>query len=38
MEFTNEELLKQANSGSKEAVDIIVERNSGLVWSILSVF
>ena len=38
MEFTNEELLKQANSGSKEAVDIIVERNSGLVWSIVKRF
>ena len=38
MEFTNEELLKQANSGSKEAVDMIVEKNSGLVWSIVKRF
>lgn len=38
MEFTNEELLKQANSGSREAVDIIVEKNSGLVWSIVKRF
>lgn len=38
MEFTNEELLKQANSGSREALDLIVERNSGLVWSIVKRF
>jgi len=38
MEFTNEELIEQANSGSKEAVDIIVEKNSGLVWSIVKRF
>ncbi len=38
MEFTNEELLKQANSGSKEAFDLLVERNSGLVWSIVKRF
>ena len=38
MEFTNEELLKQANSGSKDALDAIVERNSGLVWSIVKRF
>lgn len=38
MEFTNEELLEQANSGSREAVDLLVERNSGLVWSIVKRF
>ena len=38
MEFTNEELLKQANSGSKEALELIVERNSGLVFSIVKRF
>jgi len=38
MEFTNEELLKQANSGSREALDLIVEKNSGLVWSIVRRF
>lgn len=38
MEFTNEELLKQANSGSKEALDLIVEKNSGLVFSIVKRF
>jgi len=38
MEFTNEELIKQANSGSKDAVDLLVERNSGLVWSIVRRF
>ncbi len=38
MEFTNEELLVQANSGSREAVDMIVEKNSGLVWSIVKRF
>jgi len=38
MEFTNEELLKQANSGSREAVELIVEKNSGLVWSIVKRF
>lgn len=38
MEFTNEELLKQANSGSKEALDELVVKNSGLVWSIVKRF
>ncbi len=38
MEFTNEELLVQANSGSREAVEMIVEKNSGLVWSIVKRF
>ena len=38
MEFTNEELLKQINSGSREAMDLIVEKNSGLVWSIVKRF
>lgn len=38
MEFTNEELLEQANSGSREALDMIVEKNSGLVWSIVRRF
>ena len=38
MEFTNEELLKQANSGSREALDLLVEKNSGLVFSIVKRF
>lgn len=38
MEFTNEELLKLANSGSGDALNLIVEKNSGLVWSIVRRF
>ena len=38
MEVTNEELIRQAQSGSREAVDLIVERNAGLVWNIVKRF
>ena len=38
MEFTNEELIKKVNEGSKEAMDLLVEKNSGLVWSIVKRF
>lgn len=38
MEFTNEELIRQAQSGSREAVDLIVEKNAGLVWNIVKRF
>lgn len=38
MEFTNEELIKKMNEGSKEAMDLLVEKNSGLVWSIVKRF
>lgn len=38
MEFTNEELIKRVNEGSKEAMDLLVEKNSGLVWSIVKRF
>lgn len=38
MEFTNEELVRLAQDGSREAVDTIVEKNSGLVWSIVRRF
>ena len=38
MEFTNEELIRQAQSGSREAVDWIVEKNAGLVWNIVRRF
>lgn len=38
MEYTNEELVKLAQDGSREAVDTIVEKNSGLVWSIVKRF
>ena len=38
MEFTNEELIKKMNEGSKEVMDLLVEKNSGLVWSIVKRF
>jgi len=38
MEFTNEQLIRQAQSGSREAVDLIVEKNAGLVWNIVKRF
>ena len=36
MTFTNEELLHLAKEGDKEALDSIVQNNSGLVWSIVN--
>ena len=38
MVVTNEELIRQAQSGSREAVDLIVEKNAGLVWNIVKRF
>lgn len=38
MEFTNEELIVKVHEGSKEAMDLLVEKNSGLVWSIVKRF
>lgn len=38
MEFTNEELIFKVHEGSKEAMDLLVEKNSGLVWSIVKRF
>ena len=38
MEFTNEELIIKVHEGSKEAMDLLVEKNSGLVWSIVKRF
>lgn len=38
MEFTNEELIIKMHEGSKEAMDLLVEKNSGLVWSIVKRF
>jgi len=38
MEFTNEELVKKAQAGDREAVDLIVKNNSGLVFSIVRRF
>ncbi|MBQ7668307.1 MAG: SigF/SigG family RNA polymerase sporulation sigma factor [Clostridia bacterium] len=38
MTFTNDELLKNAKDGDKEALNIIVQNNSGLVWSIVRRF
>ena len=38
MEFTNEELIVKVHEGSREAMDLLVEKNSGLVWSIVKRF
>jgi len=38
MTFTNEELLQMAKEGNKEALDSIVQNNSGLVWSVVKRF
>lgn len=38
MEFTNEELILKAQNNSREAMDLLVENNSGLVWSIVKRF
>jgi len=38
MNFTNEELLHMAKDGNKEALDSIVQNNSGLVWSVVKRF
>jgi RNA polymerase sporulation-specific sigma factor len=38
MDFTNDELLHKANSGDKEAFNLLVAKNSGLVWSIVKRF
>ena len=38
MSFTNEELLHKAKEGNKEALDCIVQNNSGLVWSVVKRF
>jgi RNA polymerase sporulation-specific sigma factor len=38
MEFTNEELVKMAQDGNRDAVDLIVKNNSGLVFSIVRRF
>lgn len=38
MTFTNDEMLVRAKEGDKEALNILVENNSGLVWSIVKRF
>ena len=38
MTFTNDELLHMAKDGNKEALDSIVQNNSGLVWSVVKRF
>lgn len=38
MTFTNDELLLKAKEGDKEALNMLVENNSGLVWSIVKRF
>ena len=38
MEYTNVELLRRAIDSDKEALEILVERNSGLIWSIVRRF
>ena len=38
MPFTNEELLKKAMDGDREALNLLVEKNSGLIWSIVKRF
>jgi RNA polymerase sporulation-specific sigma factor len=38
MTFTNDEWLLRAKEGDKEALDKLVENNSGLVWSIVRRF
>lgn len=38
MEVTNEELVRQAQAGSREVVDLLVEKNAGLVWNIVKRF
>lgn len=38
MEFTNEELVKMAQAGDRDAIDLIVKNNSGLVFSIVRRF
>ena len=38
MTFTNDEWLLKAKEGDKEALNILVENNSGLVWSIVKRF
>ena len=38
MEYTNVELLRRAIDSDKEALEILVERNSGLIWSIVKRF
>ena len=38
MSFTNDELLLKAKDGDKDALNILVENNSGLVWSIVKRF
>lgn len=38
MDFTNEELLHKAGDGDKEALNLLVIKNSGLVWSIVRRF
>ena len=38
MTFTNDEWLLKAKEGDREALNILVENNSGLVWSIVKRF
>ena len=38
MEFTNEELILEAQNNSRDAMNLLVEKNSGLVWSIVKRF
>lgn len=38
MEFTNEELILEAQNNSQDAMNLLVEKNSGLVWSIVKRF
>jgi len=38
MEYTNVELLRRAIDSDKEALEILVEKNSGLIWSIVRRF
>ena len=38
MEYTNVELLRRAIDSDKEALEVLVENNSGLIWSIVRRF
>lgn len=38
MACTNDELLHMAKDGNREALDIIIQNNSGLVWSVVKRF